>query len=65
MLPRRVVIVVTAVIVPFLTEDEPSTPTTGKQRVKATEYECVILKPPGTATANTNAEGIIITRAVA
>ena len=54
---------VTAVIVPFLTEDETNTPTTGKYRVKATEYECESLKPPGTATVNTNAEGIIITRA--
>jgi hypothetical protein len=40
-----VVIVVTAVIVPCLTEDEPSTPTIRKHWVKATKYECESLKP--------------------
>ena len=61
-MPQRVVIA--AAVVPFLTEDEPSTPNTRKHWVKATEYECESLKPPDTATTSTNAESIIITRAV-
>jgi hypothetical protein len=45
-MPQRTVIVVIAVVVvPFLTEDEPSTPTTRKHWVKATEYEAKVLSP--------------------